>query len=79
MHYFYIVACADGTLYCGSSRDPQQRLKRHNAGRGSVYVRTHGGGQLVYQEPFASLGEARRREAAVKKWPRQKKVELIGA
>ena len=37
MHYVYMVRCADGTLYTGYARDPEQRAKMHNAGRGAKY------------------------------------------
>lgn len=77
MFYFYIVRCKDGTLYCGSTNNPEKRMKRHNAGHGSIYVRTHSGGRMVYTETFKTLVRAMRREAQVKKWPRKKKLNLI--
>lgn len=77
MHYCYLVRCADGTLYCGSTNDPERRIRQHNAGKGSVYVRTHGGGAIVYTESFARLGDALRREFQIKKLAREKKEKLI--
>ena len=77
MFYFYIVRCKDRTLYCGSTNNTEQRILRHNSGRGSKYVRAHGGGKIVYRESFKTIGEAMRREIEVKKWPRQKKINLI--
>ena len=77
MFYFYIVRCKDSTLYCGSTNDTEQRIQRHNSGRGSKYVRAHGGGKIVHQESFKTIGDAMRRETEVKKWPRQKKINLI--
>lgn len=77
MFYFYILRCNDHTLYCGSTNDLDNRLKLHNAGRGSAYVRSRGGGAIVYAESFQTKGESLRREAEVKKWPKAKKEELI--
>jgi len=77
MFYFYIFRCKDGTLYCGSTNNLKNREKRHNSGKGSVYVKIHGGGKIVYSERFKTLGNAMRREAQVKKWPRIKKKNLI--
>jgi putative endonuclease len=77
MHYFYILRCRDGTFYCGYTKDLAARAKTHNSGKGSVYVRTHGGGKIVYSEKFRSQGDALRREIEVKKWPRQKKSALV--
>lgn len=76
-YYFYIVRCSDQTLYCGSTNNTENRIKRHNAGHGSVYVRIHGGGEIVYTEIYKTLGDAMRREIQVKKWPRAKKENLI--
>lgn len=74
---FYILKCKDKTLYCGMSKDLINRTRLHNLGLGSVYVRTHGGGKVVYSESFKNMGDALRREIEVKKWPRSKKLELI--
>ena len=79
MHYFYILRCKDGTLYCGSTNDLKKRLMLHNSGKGSKYVRSRGGGVMVYNERFRNLSKALRREAEVKKWPRTKKLRLINA
>ncbi|MDP3741176.1 MAG: GIY-YIG nuclease family protein [bacterium] len=76
-YYFYIVRCQDDTLYCGSTNNTENRIKLHNSGHGSIYVRTHGGGQMVHRENYKTLTEAMRREIQVKKWSRQKKENLI--
>lgn len=36
--WVYLLRCRDGTLYTGIALDPHERLRRHNAGRGSKYV-----------------------------------------
>jgi putative endonuclease len=64
-------------LYCGSTNDLKHREMLHNSGKGSKYVRSRGGGSIIYSEKFKSKGKALRREIEVKKWPRVKKLELI--
>jgi predicted GIY-YIG superfamily endonuclease len=63
MFYFYLLRCKDGTLYCGSTNNLERRLKLHNAGRGSAYVKSRGGGEIVYSESFETIGDAMRKTA----------------
>ena len=77
MWYLYIAQCRDGSLYTGVTTDPRQRLKSHNAGRGSVYIRSRGGALLRYTEPCATKGQALRREHEIKSWRRDQKLALI--
>ena len=78
MPYVYIVECADGSLYTGWTIDVEKRLKTHNAGRGARYTRMHGPVKLVYSESQPTRAAAMKREAAIKTWPRQRKLKLIG-
>ena len=77
MFYFYILLCKDDSLYCGITNDLKKRESVHNTGKGSIYVRTHGGGKIIYSEKFADKIKAMRSEIEVKKWPRAKKLLLI--
>lgn len=77
MYYFYLLRCKDGSLYSGSTNNLKQRERLHNAGLGSKYVRSRGGGKIVYFEKFRSHSRALRREAEIKKLTRSKKLELI--
>ena len=77
MPFVYIVECADGTLYTGWAVNVQQRIAAHNAGRGARYTRMHGPVKLVYAEACDSRASALQREAAIKTWPRAKKLALI--
>lgn len=74
---FYVARCKDGTLYIGSSTNPEERIKRHNKGEGAAWIKQHGKARLAYVERFKTLLEARRRENQVKKWSRKKKEHLI--
>lgn len=49
----------------------------HNSGKGSAYVRSRGGGKIVYHEKFRSWGKGLKREAEVKKLSRMEKIQLI--
>ncbi|MGM9579664.1 MAG: GIY-YIG nuclease family protein [Anaerovibrio sp.] len=75
--YTYILECSDGTLYTGYTVDLIKRLNAHNTGRGSKYTRCRLPVRLVYYEVFATKREAMRREYAIKKLPRKKKMDMI--
>ena len=78
VHFVYIVRCCDGTLYTGYARDPNARVKVHNAGRGARYTSGRRPVRLVYTETFESVGDALRREMALKLRSRAEKEILIG-
>ena len=79
VHHVYIVRCADGTLYTGYARDPLEREKLHNSGRGARYTCGRRPVRLVYSEVFESRGDALRREYQLKHWPRSKKEALLAS
>jgi putative endonuclease len=64
--FVYLLRCADGTLYCGWSTDPERRLRQHLAGRASRYTRTRLPVELVYTREFATRSEAMREEVRIK-------------
>jgi len=76
-HFVYIVRCADGTLYTGYARDPHEREKVHNTGRGAHYTACRRPVRLVYFEDCASRGDALSREYRLKRLTRQEKEALI--
>ena len=77
MNYIYILRCADGTLYTGSTTDLSRRLAAHNAGKGAKYTRSRRPVVMVYHEELESWSAALRREAAIKKLTRKEKLGLI--
>ena len=79
MHFVYIVRCADGTLYTGSAVNPDERERVHNRGRGARYTSGRRPVSLVYTEALPSVGEALKRERALKRLTRQEKEALIAA
>jgi len=76
--FVYIVACNDGTLYTGWATDVQARVATHNAGRGSIYCSRRRPVRLVYQEEVPTRTDAMRREMAIKRMSRARKIKLIG-
>ena len=76
-YWIYILRCADGTLYTGSTDDVPRRLGTHNAGKGAKYTRGRVPVAVVYQEELENRSQALKREAAVKKLKRCEKIALI--
>lgn len=74
--FVYLLRCADGTLYCGWSTDPERRLRQHQAGTASRYTRTRLPVELVYTREFATRSEAMREELRIKGLPARDKRRL---
>lgn len=77
MYYCYILRCSDNSLYCGVTNNVEHRLKEHNSGKGSKYVRSRLPAILVYAEVCANISSALKREAEIKKWTKMKKEVLL--
>lgn len=73
----YLLACADGTLYCGVTTDLARRLAEHNAGTASKYTRARLPVALAAQAPGKDKGAALRLEIAVKRRARGKKLAFL--
>jgi putative endonuclease len=74
----YVLSCADGSLYTGATTDVARRLAQHQAGRGARYTRARLPVVLVHTERARDQGAALRREAAIKRLPRRRKLALLG-
>ena len=72
----YILRCRDGTYYTGIAKDVQERLRKHQAGKGAAYTRTRLPVELLYEENGLPRSEALVREARIKAMPREKKEQL---
>lgn len=78
LHFVYILECADGSLYVGATNNLEKRLNEHNhAKRGAHYTKIRRPVTLKYSESFSTLADARKREAELKGWRREKKMALI--
>ena len=77
MNYVYLLRCADGSLYCGWTTNPQARLQAHNAGRGAKYTRSRLPVEMVYLEEYTDRHEALSRECRIKQMSRAEKEKLV--
>jgi putative endonuclease len=78
MHYTYILQCADGSLYVGCTNNLEKRMNEHNNLKcGAHYTKIRRPVELKYSEKFDNLKDARKREAEIKNWDRNKKLKLI--
>lgn len=77
MYFLYILECADTSLYTGITTDLKRRLKQHQQGNGGHYTSAKGAVKMVYTEEHPNKSSALKREAQIKKWRREKKLELV--
>lgn len=75
--YIYIAKAKTGRFYTGIT-NPQERIIKHNSGKGSKFAIDQGPFQLAYTSPaIPNKSEARKREIQIKGWSRDKKLKLI--
>jgi putative endonuclease len=77
MAWMYILKCADGTYYVGSTRNLDLRLSQHQSGKGSRYTSGRLPVELVYAEAYDRIMDAYAREKQVQNWSRAKREALI--
>ncbi|CAA9494807.1 MAG: hypothetical protein AVDCRST_MAG69-1549 [uncultured Solirubrobacteraceae bacterium] len=75
--WVYLLACRDGSLYCGWTTDLDRRLAAHSAGRGARYTRSRLPVRLAFASPMPDSSAARREEARIKRLPRAAKLALL--
>ena len=75
--FVYLLRCADGSLYCGWTDDPERRVQAHNAGKGAKYTRNRLPVRLVYLESFETKRDAQSREWHLKRLSHAEKEKLI--
>jgi putative endonuclease len=73
----YILECADGSYYTGSTRNLEKRLYEHKMGIGANYTRKRLPVKLAYYEFCHHIEDAFKREKQIQGWSRQKKQALI--
>jgi putative endonuclease len=77
MPYVYLLRCADGSLYCGWTTDPERRERQHQAGTASRYTRRRRPVRMVWTMPCADRSEALREEYRIKQLPVRAKWGLV--
>ena len=71
--YMYILKCADGSFYTGSTKYLQLRIQQHQNGEGANYTEKRRPVKLVYFEEFCRIDKAFYREKQVQGWSHKKK------
>lgn len=76
--YVYIVANFNRTVfYTGISNSLIRRTIEHKYGLGSKFTKKYHVKHLVYFESYKYINDAITREKELKKWRREKKINLI--
>ncbi len=75
MPHMYILECADGSYYVGSTRNLAYRVWLHEIGEGSEYTKRRRPVELVHAEEFTRVADAFAREKQVQGWSRAKRRE----
>lgn len=76
MYFVYLLQCDDGTLYTGITTDVERRFVEHKSGKTSHYTNAHKPLKILYTEKHRNRSSALKREAEIKKLPREKKLIL---
>ena len=77
MAFFYLLRCADDSLYCGWTEDVERRLAAHRAGTASRYTRSRLPIELARVIEVADRSAALREEARIKRLSRAAKLALL--
>nr|WP_278781959.1 GIY-YIG nuclease family protein [Limosilactobacillus mucosae] len=80
-YYFYVLYCADHTLYGGYSTDVRRRFAMHQSGKGAKYTRPKKRHplKLLYYEEFDNQHDALSAEWHFKHQSRAKKIAYLRA
>ena len=77
MGFLYILRCADGTFYVGSTRDLDRRLTQHQAGMGAAYTSRRLPVELAWSGEFARIDDAFLWEKRIQGWSHAKRQAFI--
>ena len=73
----YILKCSDDTLYTGITNDIENRLKKHNEGKGAKYTRSRLPVKLMKMFEMTDKSHASKEEYRIKQLSRQDKLLLL--
>ena len=76
-YYVYIMTNQSRTLYTGVTNDIKRRVYEHKASLAQGFARRYNIDTLVYVESFTDVYSAIEREKQIKRWRREKKLQLI--
>jgi len=74
----YVLRCSNNYFYIGMTSNLERRLKEHEKGRGSKFVRSWRPFDLIKTIQCKNAGEARSLEYQLKRLTRKKKIETLG-
>ncbi len=77
MYFIYLIECSDRSIYTGITTDIQRRFNEHKTGIGGHYTKSKKVVKVLYTEQSKTRSEALKREAQIKGWRREKKLNLI--
>ncbi|WP_300538024.1 GIY-YIG nuclease family protein [uncultured Nocardioides sp.] len=77
MAWTYILECADGSYYVGSTTHLDLRVGQHQRGEGAAYTRSRRPVRLAWAGEFQRIDEAFGFEKQVQRWGRAKRQALI--
>lgn len=72
-----MVECSDSTIYTGITNNLESRIKVHNSGKGSKYVKTRLPVRLLWNIESENRSEASKLEIKIKKLTRTQKLNII--
>jgi putative endonuclease len=77
--FVYLLLCDHKVIYTGIAKDPEQRLKQHQAGapHGAKFTRRFSLLELVYQVKVGGRSQASQFEYLIKKMPVKSKRTII--
>jgi predicted GIY-YIG superfamily endonuclease len=75
--FTYILRCADGSYYTGSTDELEKRIAEHKHGEGCTWTRKRLPVEFVWRQEFPTREEASAAEHQIKRWSRAKKEALI--
>jgi len=75
----YLLKCADSSLYCGVTKNLENRLLKHNDGSASKYTRSRLPVKLVAVRKDLTKSDALKLEYQIKKLPAGEKISALKA
>lgn len=78
-YYVYIMSSFSKVLYIGVTNDIIRRAEEHKSGLHEGFSKKYKTNRLVYYEHFSDIKYAIMREKEIKKWRREKKIDLINS
>ena len=73
----YIIQTRTGKLYTGITTNIERRFSEHKKNKGAKYFRLESPQKIIFIESRKNRSEATKREIEIKRFNRNKKLQLI--